>query len=365
MLYHLGREPPIVFPVCGPRGPKSVRKEPVLVGWAIPTALILLASCAVLPPAEPPPAAPIDPLPLPVADEGPPMQRLNLRATFLDALSGQELPRVRLDVDGVTCAIAPDGARTALVPPAEARTLRASGGNYVPLSWSGALSDGARLTFRMTPSIVRMVAFGDSLTAGVNVSEPERFVYKLPRLLRRTHGAVRLDVHARGRSGDTYRAARERLLGDVLSVRPDVVLVAFGTNDVVATPLRDFAATVDGVLAPLAGRARVMVADIPYKARWAGDWNAKAAPFNRVIAESAARHGATLVSWSDRFKEASDRGNWDVFYHQAPYDLRAPDSRTQGDLHPNGAGNDLMAAACAEVLSAWLAPEASVQASAP
>ncbi|HEY9897658.1 MAG TPA: SGNH/GDSL hydrolase family protein [Pantanalinema sp.] len=341
-----------------------MRQKPVVEAWAIPTALLLLASCAINPPPTET-APPREPLPLPVADEGPPRQLLRLRASFRDALSDRAIPGARLDVDGVTCATDAEGFRTAYVPLAAQRALRASGGNYLPLSWSGAIEDGAQVVFRLTPSVVRMVAFGDSLTAGAKVSEPERFVYKIPRALRRSSSGVRVDVYPRGRSGDTYRGARDRLMEDVLSVRPDVVLVAFGTNDVAATPLRDFAGTVDAVLAPLSGRCRVMVADIPYKPRWAGQWNAQAAPFNRAIAEAAARHGATLVSWSARFKDAGDRGDWDLFYHQAPYDLRAPESRAQGDLHPNGAGNDLMASACAEVLAGWLTPEASLSVGAP
>lgn len=331
----------------------------MVYAWAILTALLLLASCVAAPPPNEA-APPHEPLPLPVADEGPSKQLLRLRASIRDALSERPVTGLRLDVDGVTAVTDAAGLAAAYVTAADAHALRVSGGSYLPLSWTGALADGSAVSFRLTPSVVRVVAFGDSLTAGVNVSEPERFIYKLPRQVRRTLPGVRVDVYPRGRSGDTYRSARDRLTGDVLSARPDVVLVAFGTNDVATIPLRDFSGTLDGVLAPLAGRCRLMVADIPYKPRWAGQWNAQAAPFNRAIAEAAARHGATLVSWAASFKAAAERGNWDLFYHQAPYDLRAPESRSQGDLHPNGAGNDVMAAACAEVLNTWLSAEASV-----
>ncbi|MNX62170.1 hypothetical protein D3C86_931240 [compost metagenome] len=71
------------------------------------------------------------------------------------------------------------------------------------------------------------------------------------------------------------------------------------------------------------------------------------------------------MSWASRFKESGDRGQWDLFYHQAPYDLRAPESRAQGDLHPNGAGHDLMALACAEALAPMLKAEASASAPLP
>lgn len=345
-------------------GTMPVRETPMVHAWAILSVPLLLASCVLpAPPSEAP--LPPEPLPLPVADEGPPKQLLRLRTSIRDALSDRPVTGVRLDVDGVTTASDAGGVRAAYVPLADEHALRAAGGSYLPLSWSGPLSDGATVALRLTPSVVRMVAFGDSLTAGVNVSESERFIYKIPRQLRAKLPGVRVDVYPRGRAGDTFQSARERLMGDVLSARPDVVLVAFGTNDVATTPLRDFSATLDGVLGPLDGRCRVMIADIPYKPRFAGQWNAQAAPFNRAIADAASRHGATLVSWSTRFKEAGERGNWDLFYHQAPYDLRAPESRSQGDLHPNGAGNEVMAAACAEVLAGWLSAEASVSASAP
>jgi lysophospholipase L1-like esterase len=331
--------------------------------WFILSALPLLASCLVpAPSSEAPP--PDEALPLPVMDEGPVMQLLRLRTPMRDALSARPATGVGLTVDGVT-AVDAGGLRTVTVPQAATHALRASGGGYLPLSWSGALLDGATVALRLTPSVVRMVAFGDSLTAGVNVSEQERFVYQIPRQVRAALPGVRVDVFARGRTGDTYKSARERLTSDVLTARPDVVLVAFGTNDVATTPLRDFADTVEAVIRPLSGRCRVMVADIPFKPRFAGQWNAQAAPFNRVIAEVAARNGAAVVAWSDRFKQAGERGNWDLFYHQGPYDLRAPETRSQGDLHPNGAGNEVMAAACAEVLASWLSPEASVSSPAP
>lgn len=69
-----------------------------------------------------------------------------------------------------------------------------------------------------------IIAFGDSLTAGYGVPEPENYPSRLAAL-------TGLPVQNAGVSGDTTSAALARIERDVLSRNPRVVLVGLGGND--------------------------------------------------------------------------------------------------------------------------------------
>jgi acyl-CoA thioesterase I len=92
----------------------------------------------------------------------------------------------------------------------------------------GALSAGQAAASSKTLSIV---AFGDSLTAGKDLPDPDRQAYPgiVERELRKRGYAV--TVMNAGHSGDTTYDALARL-DYTLQDRPDIVLVAFGNNDV-------------------------------------------------------------------------------------------------------------------------------------
>jgi acyl-CoA thioesterase-1 len=79
------------------------------------------------------------------------------------------------------------------------------------------------------PSI-KILAFGDSLTAGKDLPDPDTqaFPAVLERLLKSRGHAVTV-INA-GRSGDTTADARSRL-DFSLADKPDLVLVALGSND--------------------------------------------------------------------------------------------------------------------------------------
>ncbi len=77
---------------------------------------------------------------------------------------------------------------------------------------------------------VRVLAFGDSLTAGKDLPDPDQEAYPavLERLLKGR--GVSVDVMNAGRSGDTTFDALSRL-DYSLADNPDLVLVALGSND--------------------------------------------------------------------------------------------------------------------------------------
>lgn len=300
--------------------------------------------------------SPATPPPEPVGTAERPSLYLEVQAS--DRLRGRTITSLRVEVDGVRAEQQSDGRWGVKVAAAETHSVRLVRPGYLPLTYKGPLPKGAKLEARLSPSGVRVVGFGDSLTAGLKVDLGDRFVMKLVGRIQAARPGFWVDFVDQGKSGDTYSKAIQRLTDDVLNQNPDVTLVEFGTNDVFNTTLSRFPEALDDLLQPLSRVSPgVIVADIPYKPRWDGDWNEVSAPYNREIAAAAERHGAHLVSFATIFRRAAEGGVWDLFYHEAPYDPSLPDSVSQGDLHPNAAGNELMAEAFAEAILALTEPE--------
>ena len=69
-----------------------------------------------------------------------------------------------------------------------------------------------------------IVAFGDSLTAGVGAKEGEDYPSRLSALIGQP-------VVNAGRSGDTTESAMDRLDADVIALNPRIVIVGLGGND--------------------------------------------------------------------------------------------------------------------------------------
>ena len=73
---------------------------------------------------------------------------------------------------------------------------------------------------------LRIVAFGDSLTAGYGVSEEENYPSQLVRSLSK----YQIEMINLGVNGDTSLDAKNRLQ-DVINEKPDIVLLGIGGND--------------------------------------------------------------------------------------------------------------------------------------
>jgi len=119
-----------------------------------------------------------------------------------------------------------------------------------------------------------IVAFGDSLTAGLGVTPEDSYPARLQAKLRADGYAYRV-VNA-GASGDTTAGGLRRV-DWALKSRPDIVIVALGANDALrGQDLAGVRANLDAIVARFqkAG-ARVLVAgmEVPpnYGARYAAD----------------------------------------------------------------------------------------------
>ena len=136
-----------------------------------------------------------------------------------------------------------------------------------------------------------IVAFGDSLTAGLGVTPEDSYPARLQARLRSEGYAYRV-VNA-GASGDTTAGGLTRV-DWALRNRPDIVIVALGANDALrGQDLASVHANLDAIVARFqkAG-VRVLVAgmEVPpnYGARYAAD-------FRRLYAEVARKRGAAFM----------------------------------------------------------------------
>ena len=136
-----------------------------------------------------------------------------------------------------------------------------------------------------------VVAFGDSLTAGLGVMPDESYPAQLQARLRADGYAYRV-VNA-GASGDTTAGGLRRV-DWALKNKPDIVIVALGANDAMrGQDLASVRANLDGIVARFqkAG-ARVLVVgmEVPpnYGARYAAD-------FRRLYVEMAHKRGAAFM----------------------------------------------------------------------
>ncbi|WBO23409.1 arylesterase [Sphingomonas abietis] len=105
-------------------------------------------------------------------------------------------------------------------------------------------------------------AFGDSLTAGLGLPPHDGFTTQLEGALRRS--GIPATVKNGGISGDTAAQGRARLLWGLrgLGVKPDLVIVELGANDMLrGLPTAQLATNLDLILAELQRRhIRVLIA---------------------------------------------------------------------------------------------------------
>ena len=80
---------------------------------------------------------------------------------------------------------------------------------------------------------ITVVALGDSLAAGFELSDPKRDAYPsiFASVLQRRYPRARIRLIPAGIPGDTARGGVRRIPSDVLSHNPDLVTIQFGGND--------------------------------------------------------------------------------------------------------------------------------------
>ncbi len=136
----------------------------------------------------------------------------------------------------------------------------------------------------------RVVAFGDSLTAGFGLPVEDGFVPQLEAWLQ-GQGADVTVVNA-GVSGDTTSGGLSRV-GWVLAEGADLVILELGANDMLRGVAPSVArANLDAILADITGRGiKVLVAGMLAPPNYGADYRAE---FDAIYPELAAAYGVEL-----------------------------------------------------------------------
>ncbi len=193
------------------------------------------------------------------------------------------------------------------------------------LAFSGAQAAAATAT-------TRILAFGDSLTAGFGLAPDEAFPVRLAARLKADGYDV--DVSNGGVSGDTTSGGLARL-DWALSAHPDIVLLELGANDMLRGIDPKLAqANLDAILARLIA-AHVRVLLIGMKA--AGNWGAEyRQDFDEIYPALARKYRVPLYP----------------FYLDG---VALDEKLNQADgLHPNKAGVEVIVARIAPVVEPML-----------
>lgn len=187
---------------------------------------------------------------------------------------------------------------------------------------------------------VRVVCFGDSIT-GVYYHTGGRRAYPemLEAGLRQLHPGAEVRVHNAGVSGNTTGQALARLDRDVLALRPHLVTVMFGMNDVVRTPPAEFYANLRAIVRRCrAAGSEVLLCTQNSVLENPERPNARLAEFTALIRTVAAEETVPLADCHARFEALRRRD---------PLEWRLLLSET---IHPNLDGHRLFAAVIAEAL---------------
>jgi acyl-CoA thioesterase-1 len=140
---------------------------------------------------------------------------------------------------------------------------------------------------------VRVLALGDSLTAGYGLPPGQGFAPQLEEMLRRN--GVRAFVTNAGVSGNTAAQGRARLKWtlDGLKAKPDLAIVALGANDMLrGLPPRQTRADLDAIVTELKRRGiPVLIAGMLAAPNLGSRYMAE---YNRIFPELAREHGAAL-----------------------------------------------------------------------
>jgi acyl-CoA thioesterase-1 len=180
----------------------------------------------------------------------------------------------------------------------------------------GLIGLGGRLAAADRP--IRIVAFGDSLTAGYGLPADRGFVAR--RAAARVTAGVHAEVIGAGVSGDTTDMGLARLDWSV-PADADAVIVELGANDALrGLPPEEARRNLDEIVGRLRGRGQQVLIAGMVAPRNLGP--AYAAAFDPIFADVAARHDALLYPF---------------FLDGVALD---PTVTLPDGLHPNSAGID-------------------------
>jgi acyl-CoA thioesterase-1 len=163
---------------------------------------------------------------------------------------------------------------------------------------------------------LRILALGDSLTAGFGLGPGQGFVPQLQKAL--NEKGIQAEVLDGGVSGDTTAGGLSRL-DWALADKPDLVILELGANDMLrGTDPAETRANLDAMLAKLkAAKARVLLAGMRAAPSLGADY---AGAFEAIYRDLAAKYDVPLYSFFLEGVAADPK-------------LNQPDG-----LHPNEAG---------------------------
>jgi len=220
---------------------------------------------------------------------------------------------------------------------------------------------------RMKPQKKLVVAFGDSITAGVHLLPEDTYLYKLGTLM----NCVTINA---GIPGQTTQEARGRMKRFVRDHEPDICLLQFGMNDHTATgsggrakvPLDEFRANLagmveqmreDGIVPLLCTIHPILEGDESryYYARHPQQWyapggaNGRIREYNDAIRGLAGQLACELADTERYWSEAIEAGT------RLEQLLRTEENAGADDgVHPTPLGHDYYAACIAPRLEMLL-----------
>jgi acyl-CoA thioesterase-1 len=175
--------------------------------------------------------------------------------------------------------------RSRLVPPLRGALLRAIGLVFGVAAAVAAVNGPVRAA---EPGKIRVVALGDSLTAGYGLPKGRGFAPRLEAAL--TAAGLHVEVIDAGVSGDTTDAGLARLDWSV-PADAQAVIVELGANDALrGLPPTETRKNLDAIVARLTGRGQTVLVAGMLAPRNLGESYAKA--FDPIFAEVAKVHGA-------------------------------------------------------------------------
>jgi acyl-CoA thioesterase I len=213
-------------------------------------------------------------------------------------------------------------------------TARERAGRFAGVLLALAVTIGLGSHPAPAQSTTKIIALGDSLTAGFGLSTAEAFPNQLAQALAARGHQVEI-VNA-GVSGDTAAAGLDRLAWAVPD-DADAVIVELGANDALrGIDLARTRAALDSILTELSARKLpVLLAGMKAPRNW-GD--AYAAAFDPLYAELATKHGALLYPF---------------FLDGVALD---PALNQDDGIHPNGKGVAVIVARMLPAVEALIKP---------
>ena len=123
---------------------------------------------------------------------------------------------------------------------------------------------------------LKIVAFGDSITAGGDATEPKLiFWQRWADALQRRYPQAKVEAINGATGGDTTRNGLDRLSQKVISAKPDLVLIGFGMNDHniggFGTPLETFSKNLETLIDRIrkeTGAEIILYSTFPPNPKW-------------------------------------------------------------------------------------------------